>query len=75
MARSNSRDDGQSAPAALKPPVDRSVCRLVVDLTKPIWVIEGALMAKPSMKAFTELLNSPSAPKAMALTSGMAFSA
>ena len=46
MARNNSRDDGQSAPAAFQPPVDRSVCRLVVAFTKPIWVLEGALMGK-----------------------------
>ena len=46
MARSNSRDDGQSAPAALQPSVDRFVCRLVGALTKPIWVLEGTLMAK-----------------------------
>ena len=26
--------------------MDRSVCRLVVALTKPIWVPEGALMSK-----------------------------
>ena len=46
MAGSNSRDDGQSAPAALQPLADRSVCRLVVALTKPIWVLECALMGK-----------------------------
>ena len=46
MARSNSLDDRQSAPAALQPPVDRSVCRLAVTLTKPIWVLECALMSK-----------------------------
>ena len=46
MARSKSRDDRKSPPAALQPPVGRSVCRLVVALTKPIWVLEVALMVK-----------------------------
>ena len=46
VARSNSRDDRQSSPAALQPPVGRSVLSLVVALTKPIWVLECALMGK-----------------------------
>ena len=46
MAGSTRRDDGQSAPAVLQATVCRSVCRILVALTKPIWVLEGALMGK-----------------------------
>ena len=46
VARSKSLDYRSSFPAALQPPVGRSVCRLVLALTKPIWVLECALMGK-----------------------------
>ena len=75
MTGSNSRDDGQAAPAALQPPVDRSVCRLVVAPTKPIWVLEGALMGKAISEGVHGAAEFTKRTKKMPLASGMALSA